>query len=136
MVDVIERIIALIACLALAILQVMDMDPEHAFTSVPGFHDLVVNPLAIGSGGTDEHHDATASIHLLVDPFFDGLVTTLGDRFPVVIRGRLVAFNGTNVSYLRNTPVIGKVVETVEDATRHGLDPFVLALNLPGGQIH
>lgn len=100
------------------------MNAHHALVGIPGFHDLVVDPLAVGRSGPYEHHDAAASVHLVINPLHNGLVAPLCDRFPIVVRCRFVSLDSTDVPHLRNTPVVWDVMETVKNFSCHGGHPF------------
>lgn len=115
----VERICTLCAGLAVAVFQVMDMDAEDALAIVPRLHDFMIDPLSIGSPRTDQHHQAAAAIHLVSNPFFDCLVTALGDSLPVVIFGGLVTLDCSDVTNLRGTPVVGGIVEAIKNPSCH-----------------
>src|SRR5439155_15718356 len=81
-----------------ATLQAMDSDSYNAQSVVPCLHDFMIDPLAICSFSTDEHDIARLALHLPRNPTLDFLVFigTTRDRFPLIIRSRLVALDTTN----------------------------------------
>lgn len=69
---------------------------------------LIVDPLATCGFSTDEHDGASPALHLLRNPTLDLLVLVgaTRDRFPLLVRSRLVAFDDTNASDSSCAPVV------------------------------